>query len=131
MEPVLERDLDDFRPQWHHDARCFQVGTEYYFLEERTSPNIATVGRGRKLCDACPVYVECLIESVMNREAYGIWAGISGWERAKWFKAIDAGEETVESVIEYLLSKAERTRGEKEEIHAEVPRRRTQSRRVG
>lgn len=128
MEPVLERDLDDFRPSWHQEAHCLGVGNEYYFLEERTSPNIAMVGRGRKLCDVCPVYEECLRESVCNREAYGVWAGISGWERAKWFAAIDAGEETESSVIRLLLAKAtERREGQR----AEVPRRRENARRVG
>jgi hypothetical protein len=65
--------------------------------------SIKQVRRASKLCDVCPVYVECLTWALTTREEYGVWAGTSGRMRRKIFKLMDNGSTTVPEVVKRFL----------------------------
>lgn len=35
----------------------------------------------KKLCDDCPIRMQCLATAMLNREPYGIWGGLTAAER--------------------------------------------------
>ena len=97
--------IDDLYPAWHERAHCRGVGHQYYFGDEAEQPtmSIKQVRRASKLCDVCPVYVECLTWALTTREEYGVWAGTSGRMRRRIFKLMDNGDATVAQVVERFL----------------------------
>jgi hypothetical protein len=94
--------IDDLYPDWQQQAHCKGVGVQYYFGEDEGQPTmgIRQVRAASKLCDVCPVYVECLTWALSRREEYGVWAGTSGRVRRRIFKMLDDGEHTVDEVVE-------------------------------
>jgi hypothetical protein len=91
--------VKDLYPDWQARAHCAGVGIGYYFGE-----SIQQVRRASKLCDVCPVFYECLTHALVNREAYGVWAGTSGRMRRRIFKMVDTGQTTVAEVVEVFRS---------------------------
>lgn len=101
--------LSDLYPEWQRKPegegpRCADVGLQYYFGEDDASSqptmSISQVRRASKLCDACPVFFECLRHSLEFREAYGVWAGTSGRVRRRIFKLMDNGLTSIDEVVE-------------------------------
>jgi WhiB family transcriptional regulator, redox-sensing transcriptional regulator len=94
--------IDDLYPDWQKRAHCRGVGVEYYFGDDAEQPtmSIKAVRRASKLCEVCPVYVECLTWALTTREEYGVWAGTSGRMRRRIFKLVDNGDTTVAEVVE-------------------------------
>lgn len=94
--------IQDLYPEWQKDGRCYGVGTEYFFGNEDEQPtmSIKQVRQASKLCDVCPVFVDCLTWALSTKEEYGVWAGTSGRVRRKIQRVIEAGEVTVEQVVE-------------------------------
>jgi len=94
--------IDDLYPDWHEQAHCRGVGVSYYFGDDDEQPtmSIKQVRRAAKLCDVCPVYVQCLTWALSTREEYGVWAGTSGRVRRRIFKLMDNGVTTVDEVVE-------------------------------
>lgn len=94
--------IDDLYPDWQQDAHCRGVGVSYYFGDDDEQPtmSIRQVRAASKLCDVCPVYVECLTWALATREEYGVWAGTSGRVRRRIFKMLDTGEVSVPEVVE-------------------------------
>lgn len=41
------------------------------------------VERAKAVCAQCPVLGKCLIHALSEPEAYGIWGGLTRWERAR------------------------------------------------
>lgn len=98
--------LDDLRPEWHWQGRCFDTGVDNFFADDEPDfpARIARVRRASKLCDVCPVFTECLRWALENREEHGVWAGTSRRTRLKIFGLLDEGVVTVEDVIEVYLN---------------------------
>ncbi len=96
----------DLIPEWQAQAHCQGVGNEKYFGNEAEQPtmSIKQVRNAAKLCDVCPVYVECLTHALTIREEYGVWAGTSGRTRRRLFALIDRGEYTVDELVEVTLN---------------------------
>src|SRR4029077_13258796 len=94
--------IDDLYPDWQQQAHCRGVGVNYYFGDDDEQPtmSIRQVRAASKLCDVCPVFVECLTWALSTREEYGVWAGTSGRVRRRIFKMVDNGERTVDEVVE-------------------------------
>lgn len=66
------------RPSWHTDAACRGVDPELFF-PDRGGP----VDLAKQICAGCPVAVDCLDQAIRNREAFGIWGGMSERQRRK------------------------------------------------
>lgn len=65
-------------PAWTEQARCAQVDPEIFFPAKGGSLRPA-----RAVCERCPVQAECFDYSIANGEKYGIWGGISEFDRRK------------------------------------------------
>jgi WhiB family redox-sensing transcriptional regulator len=98
--------ISDLYPDWQKKAHCAGVGVGYYFGEESEQPtmSIRQVRSASKLCEVCPVYIECLTHALTVREEYGVWAGTSGRVRRRIFKMMDTGLTTVAEVVERFRS---------------------------
>src|SRR4051812_35714454 len=101
-ERWVSYNISDLYPEWQALAHCQGVGVSYYFGDDDEQPtmSIKQVRAASKLCDVCPVYVECLTWALGTREEYGVWAGTSGRVRRRIFKLLDNGEVTVPEVVE-------------------------------
>jgi WhiB family redox-sensing transcriptional regulator len=101
-ERWVSYNISDLYPEWQQQAHCAGVGVSYYFGDEDEQPtmSIRQVRAATKLCDVCPVFVECLTWALSTREEYGVWAGTSGRVRRRIFKMMDNGETTVDIVVE-------------------------------
>ena len=101
-ERWVSYNISDLYPDWQAQAHCKGVGVSYYFGDDDAQPTmgIRQIRDATKLCDVCPVFVECLTWALSTREEYGVWAGTSGRVRRRIFKMVDNGETTVQEVVE-------------------------------
>ena len=56
---------------------CQQTDAELWFQEHGTS----SYRIARALCNRCPVRAQCLEYALANREEFGMWGGLSPFER--------------------------------------------------
>jgi hypothetical protein len=56
---------------------CQQTDPELWFQEHGTS----SYRIARALCNRCPVRAQCLEYAVKNQEEFGMWGGMSPYER--------------------------------------------------
>ncbi len=61
-------------------ARCREVGTEFFFTEENNETNISVYALGKTICSGCSVRQQCL-EWAVRHEAHGLWGGMTPRER--------------------------------------------------
>lgn len=66
--------LDD--DPWQAGALCAQTDPEEFFPERGGSARPA-----KSVCAQCPVRQECLEYALENDERFGIWGGLSEYER--------------------------------------------------
>lgn len=66
------------RQDWLERAVCSQTDPEQFFPEKGVSAAVA-----KKVCNTCPVQVECLTWALRNEEFYGIWGGTEHYERLR------------------------------------------------
>lgn len=90
---------------WQDLARCRTVDPEWFFSPEgeRTQARNRRIRRAREVCRQCPVIGECAAFALNQREAFGVWGGMSEGER-----------------ISLMLAAGERPRGRS--IHARTLR---------
>jgi WhiB family redox-sensing transcriptional regulator len=85
-------------PAWHEDGLCrYHPQEVFYGSEDRSNkarhhPNLTVdeVAKARRICNACPVQMECLDYAIRNREEFGIWGGSTAGQRKKWIKQFEA-----------------------------------------
>ena len=86
--------------QWLGKANCRNEDPEIFFADPRYPKGRKELERATKLCQSCPVQIQCL-ESVLYYEAreqmrseaagntrtkrYGIYAGLTGEERQRQY----------------------------------------------
>ena len=63
---------------WMLDARCRGVDPAEFFPSDGVG-----VDKARKICDQCPVKVECLEYALTYRIDHGVWGGASERERRR------------------------------------------------
>lgn len=63
---------------------------------EHPDPDMWFPGRGeratgaRLVCETCPVQAPCAIYAIERREAYGVWGGLSEYQRRKLREATES-----------------------------------------
>lgn len=90
-------------PDWHDQARCADMNQAIFYGDEnrtgkaRHHPNLTVdeVARARRVCNACPVQMNCLEWAIVNREEFGIWGGSTAGQRKKWIKAYESEQAAV------------------------------------
>lgn len=76
---------------WRHLAACRGQPVAWWFPgSPLTSEDIAGLRRAEALCAACPVTIECLCDALDNREAFGLWGGLTPKPRTRLRQRIDA-----------------------------------------
>ena len=69
--------VTDNVPHWRWLAACQEVDPELFY------PDRGQTGKSaKKICQICPVRLNCLEEALSNPSEYGIWGGTSEEERA-------------------------------------------------
>lgn len=63
---------------WTEQSLCSQTDPEAFFPEKG-----ATNQDAKRVCQVCPVRVECLNYALINNEHWGIWGGLSERDRRK------------------------------------------------
>jgi WhiB family redox-sensing transcriptional regulator len=93
--------LDPFDIPWHHQAACYQDGYSLFFHEGKL--RVQEVARKAKsYCSSCPVKDLCLRSSLVYRDKFGIWGGLTPKERQRLLRRIDLGELTLDEAIEQV-----------------------------
>lgn len=73
---LLGKPTDD--NSWSADALCSQVDPDLFFPERGASLKDA-----KAICAKCPVRDTCLSEALEGEERFGVWGGLSEYERRK------------------------------------------------
>ena len=71
---------------WMEEAACISAATPDAWFPE-VGNSIATKSV-KKICAACPVKVVCLEYAIDNRIEFGIWGGLSAYERKVFLRGL-------------------------------------------
>lgn len=80
--------------EWQDRAAC-DLDTHHLFFreyKERKSINSAKDSSAKSLCASCPVRRKCLDHSIVFRESYGLWGGVTEEDRRKVLKTLPEGK---------------------------------------
>ncbi|WP_307683358.1 WhiB family transcriptional regulator [Trueperella bonasi] len=71
--------------EWQALGSCNTVDPEFFFHPEgeRGGPRKRRIERAKRICRSCPVVEQCREYSIVNREPYGVWGGMSEEERLR------------------------------------------------
>lgn len=84
-------------PGWMEDGLCRGMDQSIFYGDEdrsgkaRHHPNLTVdeVAKARRICNSCPVQMECLDHAIRNREEFGIWGGSTAGQRKRWIKQFE------------------------------------------
>jgi WhiB family redox-sensing transcriptional regulator len=84
-------------PDWMARGSCREYSQEMFYGSEdregkaRHHPNLTVdeVARARRVCNTCPVQMECLDFAIRTREEFGIWGGSTAGQRKRWIKQFE------------------------------------------
>ena len=82
-------------PEWQQEAACQHSPQEWFFGQEelpgmrrhRPTLTVSEVNRAISICVSCPVRIQCRDYALANHEEFGIWGGLTGRDRRKYWKA--------------------------------------------
>ena len=69
------------RAYWQDDAACVGWPLEVFFGSEQYPLTPRSAAEGRRLCAACPVRRDCLLDALTTQERAGLRGGFLGAER--------------------------------------------------
>ncbi len=61
---------------WTQRANCSPLNAELFFPQKGGSAKEA-----KRICDECPVKLECLEDALEDEEKHGVWGGMTANER--------------------------------------------------
>jgi len=69
---------------WQLEAACRGMDSSTFFhpTEEHRVARQRRINAAKEICASCPVLADCRSYALRTREAYGIWGGLSEFERA-------------------------------------------------
>lgn len=88
-EELLYADL------WRKEALCIGLPLTTFFPESAES-NLPA----KKICQECPVRIDCLDYAIATTQDFGIWAGTTSEERKKIRRMVNRGKGLEEALIE-------------------------------
>jgi WhiB family redox-sensing transcriptional regulator len=70
---------------WQSSASCRTEDPALFFQPDGERPEARRIRlkRAKAICGGCPVSVECQHHSLLAREPFGVWGGLSERERLK------------------------------------------------
>ena len=74
----MSLDIGLLPPNWTKEALCAEVDPVIFFPEagEKTVD-------AKRICRACNVKTQCLEYSITNNERFGIWGGLTEFDRRR------------------------------------------------
>ena len=74
----------DHHWNWQLAASCRDADTSLFFhpFGERGPAHDDREAEAKRVCEGCPVRLQCLSHALEVREPYGVWGGLSETERA-------------------------------------------------
>lgn len=77
---------------WREAALCAETDPEAFFPERGGDP-----GPAQRICARCPVAAQCLEHALTAGERYGVWGGLTAYQRTRLARArhADADREQV------------------------------------
>lgn len=66
------------RHPWMDEASCAEIGGDLWFTDNTNDP---AAKRAKEVCARCPVQSECLEHALATDQRYGIWGGMTQYER--------------------------------------------------
>ncbi len=77
------------RPAWHDRAACRKAPELYYDPEgEKPRQKAVRERQARRICEGCPVLLDCLADALERNERYGIRGGKTEEERREMRRRI-------------------------------------------
>ncbi|MGE9808233.1 MULTISPECIES: WhiB family transcriptional regulator [unclassified Janibacter] len=69
--------------EWQYDGACRRTGAEVFFHPEgeRGSARRMRDNAAKEVCASCPVLTQCREHSIVTREPFGVWGGMTEDER--------------------------------------------------
>lgn len=67
---------NDDSESWRERALCAQTDPDSFFPEKGSSSTAA-----KRVCHSCAVRSECLDHALLHDERFGVWGGMSAYER--------------------------------------------------
>ncbi|OBY33430.1 WhiB family transcriptional regulator [Mycolicibacter kumamotonensis] len=77
----LPPDEDDDPESWRIHANCRGFDTDIWYPELGANSRYA-----QRVCQRCPVKMQCLQYALDNEEVHGVWGGTTSSERIEIFK---------------------------------------------
>jgi len=62
--------------QLQEHGRCSEQGSHELFFSEKPSE----LAEAQRICDGCPVRVQCLEIALRDRHEWGVWGGVIFWD---------------------------------------------------
>ncbi|MFE0189658.1 WhiB family transcriptional regulator [Streptomyces sp. NPDC059008] len=70
-------------PNWRDRGACKDVDPDLFFPVGSTGPALLQVEEAKSVCRRCPVLETCAAWALENREAHGVWGGMSEDDRRR------------------------------------------------
>lgn len=103
-----------FTEPWRKEALCIDQPALLFFPESSQS-NL----QGKRICEMCPVRLECLEYAVSTYQEFGIWGGTVGKERGQIRKMMARGEDIGEAL--YTIERKRQGRSKMRDRSVKVP----------
>lgn len=71
--------MEYFTDEEFNSAACKSVGTEPFFMEDKD--DIHHIRALKEVCKVCPITNRCLEIALINEEEFGVWGGLTSYER--------------------------------------------------
>lgn len=80
LQPPVEvgEDIDLEPTAWQVDAACADSDTDAFFSDDPIVQRMA-----KRICEGCPVRVQCLQYANDRKEPYGVWGGTTPGRRRR------------------------------------------------
>ena len=66
---------------WRNRAACLGENSELFFPDGKTGPALLQTEEAKAVCHRCEVAATCLKWAIESGQDYGVWGGMSEYER--------------------------------------------------
>lgn len=104
-----------FTEPWRHEALCIDQPAAMFFPESSQS-NLPA----KRICEMCPVRIECLDYAITTFQEFGIWGGTVGKERSQIRKLVVRGHSLPDALYDVEKKRQGRSKM-REKMKVKVP----------
>src|SRR6478735_4578122 len=84
LTPQRRSPLDSSDSDWRRQAACREMDSDLFFdpNDESRRAKQERISLAKTICQQCPVLIVCRDYALQRGEPYGVWGGLSEYERA-------------------------------------------------